>query len=93
MNFNGVFAGSGTGNGGLASASDYLDLFASFADLVAFRCQLRSCRLFPTATQFGIRSLTNGPVIAASNTAALNALNGNGLLQQTVLNRQLGQVQ
>ena len=48
-----------------------------------------SLSLFPGATQFGIRSLSNGQVIAASNTAALNGLNGNGLLQQTVLNRQL----
>jgi len=43
---------------------------------------------FPGATQFGIRNLSNGQLIAASNLAALNALNGNGLLQQTVLNQQ-----
>ena len=43
---------------------------------------------FPTASQFGIRNLSNGTIIPASNTAALNALNQNGLLEQTVLNRQ-----
>ena len=38
---------------------------------------------FPGTAQFGIRNLSTGQVIAGSNTAALNALNGNGLLEQT----------
>jgi iron complex outermembrane receptor protein len=43
---------------------------------------------YPGAAQFGIRNLTTGQITAASNVAALNALNGNGLLEQTVLNHQ-----
>ena len=84
--FNGVFAGSGTGNGGLASALTYLTNNASSP----IQSLLQAGQLaYPTATQFGIKNLTTGQVIAASNVSALNALNGNGLLQQTVLNRQL----
>ncbi len=86
VDFNGVFAGSGTGNGGLASALTYLTPDAN-SPILSF-LQLGQAA-FPTTTQFGIRSLSTGQVIAASNTAALNALNGNGLLQQTVLNHQL----
>lgn len=107
--FNGVFAGSGVGNAGLASAVNYLtvtpDLAAphnsctpggpTYGGAPAGAVSPIDCLLlggqaaFPTATQFGIRSLKTGQVIAASNTAALNALNGNGLLEQTWLNRQL----
>lgn len=85
-NFNGVFAGSGTGNGGLASALAYLTPTpdSPIQDLLT-----AGQAAFPGTTQFGIRSVSTGQVIPASNVAALNALNGNGLLQQTVLNRQL----
>jgi iron complex outermembrane recepter protein len=85
-NFNGVFAGSGTGNSGLASALTYLTPTADspIQDLLTL-----GQAAFPGTTQFGIRSVATGQVIAASNAAALNGLNGNGLLQQTILNRQL----
>jgi iron complex outermembrane receptor protein len=98
LTFNGVFAGSGTGNAGLTSAVDYLTFSpasplynANFdptqpISAVSLQAGLYS---FPTATQFGIKSLTDGSIIPASDVAALNALNGNGLLQQTVLNRQV----
>ena len=84
--FNGVFAGSGTGNSGLASAVSYLTPGGSspIQGLLAL-----GQAAYPTATQFGIRNVATGVVIAGSNTAALNALNGNGLLEQTVLNQQL----
>lgn len=84
--FNGVFAGSGTGNSGLAPAVTYLTNNASSPIQSLLQAGQAA---FPAATQFGIKNLTTGQVIAASNQAALNALNGNGLLQQTVLNRQL----
>jgi iron complex outermembrane recepter protein len=90
--FNGVFAGSGSGNAGLASATDYLTV-QSTCPTAGCASPINSLLLqglsaFPGTAQFGIRNLTTGQVIAASNTAALNALNGNGLLQQTWLNRQ-----
>ena len=85
-NFNGVFAGSGTGNSGLASALTYL---TPTADSPIQSLLMAGAAAFPGTTQFGIRGLSTGQVIAASDAAALNALNGNGLLQQTVLNRQL----
>jgi outer membrane receptor protein involved in Fe transport len=84
--FNGVFAGSGTGNSGLASAVTYLTNNSNSPIQSLLQAGQTA---FPAATQFGIRNLTNGQVIPASNVAALNALNGNGLLEQTVLNRQL----
>ncbi|HEV2595010.1 MAG TPA: TonB-dependent receptor [Sphingomicrobium sp.] len=84
--FNGVFAGSGTGNAGLTTAVDYLT--PSSVSPIYSLLQLGQAA-FPTATQFGIKSLTDGTIIPASNVAALNALNGNGLLEQTVLNRQV----
>lgn len=87
--FNGVFAGSGTGNSGLASAASYLDPVNS--PIASFLQSGQAA--FPTATQFGIRNTATGQVIPASNVAALNALNGNGLLEQTVLNRQLIKLQ
>jgi outer membrane receptor protein involved in Fe transport len=86
MTFNGVFAGSGTGNAGLASATDYLT-YSSVSPIYSL-LQLGAAA-FPGATQFGIKSLTDGSIIPASNVAGLNALNGNGLLEQTVLNRQV----
>jgi outer membrane receptor protein involved in Fe transport len=85
-NFNGVFAGSGTGNGGLASAETYLT--PGTASPINSLLTLGQAA-FPTATQFGIRNVATGQVTPAANVAALNALNGNGLLQQTVLNHQL----
>jgi outer membrane receptor protein involved in Fe transport len=88
--FNGVFAGSGTGNGGLASALTYLTNNSSSPIQSLLQAGQTA---YPTATQFGIKNLTTGQVIAASNVSALNALNGNGLLQQTVLNRQLIKLQ
>lgn len=84
--FNGVFAGSGTGNSGLASAVSYLTNNANSPIQSLLQAGQAA---YPAATQFGIRNLTTGQVIPASNAAALNALNGNGLLEQTVLNRQL----
>jgi outer membrane receptor protein involved in Fe transport len=83
--FNGVFAGSGVGNAGLTSAVNYLT-DSPVSPIESLLTQ--GLAAFPGTTQFGIRSLTTGQVIPASNTAALNALNGNGLLQQTWLNRQ-----
>jgi outer membrane receptor protein involved in Fe transport len=86
--FNGVFAGSGTGNGGLASAVSYLTPGANSTSPIASLLTAGQAA-FPGTTQFGIRNVATGQVIAGSNVAALNALNGNGLLQQTVLNQQL----
>ncbi len=84
--FNGVFAGSGTGNSGLATAETYLTNNANSPIQSLLQAGMAA---FPTTTQFGVKSLTTGQIIPASNAAALNGLNGNGLLQQTVLNRQL----
>jgi iron complex outermembrane recepter protein len=39
-------------------------------------------------TNFGLRNIVTGQIVPVSATAALNGLNGNGLLQQTVLNHQ-----
>lgn len=91
-NFNGVFAGSGVGNAGLTSAVNYLTAQgtcpASGCVSPINSLLLQGQTAFPGTAQFGIRNLSTGQVIAGSNTAALNALNGNGLLQQTWLNRQ-----
>ncbi|GHC94588.1 TonB-dependent receptor domain-containing protein [Novosphingobium pokkalii] len=82
--FNGIFPGSGSGTAGLASAVDYLTPGTSpIASTLA-----AGAAAFPGTTQFGIRDTLTGKVIAASDAATLNALNGNGLLQQTVLNHQ-----
>jgi iron complex outermembrane receptor protein len=84
--FNGIFPGSGAGgNQGLGSALSYLTPGAAspISSLLA-----AGIAAFPGATQFGIRNLTTGQITPASNIAALNAINGNGLLQQTVLNHQ-----
>ncbi len=85
--FNGIFAGSGTGNSGLTSAVNYLANNANTPSQVA-ALEAAGLAAYPGTTQFGIKNLTNGQIIAASNTAALNALNGNGLLELTELNRQ-----
>lgn len=82
IDFNGVFPGSNTGNAGLASAVDYLTPGASPINGLLTAGQAA----FPNATRFGIRNLTNGVVLGSNQTAQLNALNGNGFLQQTTLN-------
>ncbi|MEK7265889.1 MAG: TonB-dependent receptor, partial [Pseudomonadota bacterium] len=82
--FNGLFAGSGVGNAGLTSALNYLTPGAgSPIDGSLLQPGLAA---FPGTVRFGIKDLTTGQIIASDNTAALNALNGNGLLQQTWLN-------
>jgi iron complex outermembrane recepter protein len=83
--FNGIFPGSGTGNQGIGSALSYLTPGAASPINSLLTAGLAA---FPGATQFGIRNLSTGQIIPASNVAALNAINGNGLLQQTVLNHQ-----
>jgi outer membrane receptor protein involved in Fe transport len=83
--FNGIFPGSGSGNGSLTSALNYLTPGATSPINSTLTAGLLA---FPGATQFGIRNLTTGQLISTSNPAALNGLNGNGLLQQTVLNHQ-----
>lgn len=91
--FNGIFPGSGSGTAGLASAVSYLDPANSpLASLQPVAGQPTyfnlATTLFPGTAQFGLRDVQTGQVIPASDTATLNALNGNGLLQQTVLNHQ-----
>jgi len=84
--FNGIFPGSGSsGNGSATSALNYLTPGGTSPIDSTLAAGLLA---FPGTTQFGIRNLTTGQVIAGSNVAALNALNGNGLLQQTVLNHE-----
>src|SRR6202035_1509231 len=83
--FNGVFPGSGSGNSGLTTAVNYLTPGTNSPINSLLTSGLAA---FPGTTQFGIRNLTTGQLITASNVAALNGLNGNGLLQQTVLNQQ-----
>lgn len=82
--FNGIFPGSGTGNSGLTTALNYLTPGVSPINSTL----TLGSQLYPGTSQFGLRSLSTGQVISASNVAALNSLNGNGLLQQTVLNHQ-----
>jgi hypothetical protein len=80
-----VFAGSSTGNSGLESAVNYLTPSLSpIANILAL-----GQAAYPGATQFGLVNLASGVLIPGSDTTALNALNGNGLLQQTTLNRQV----
>ena len=81
--FNGLFPGSGTGNAGLASAVSYLTPGAGspIAGLLA-----AGQAAFPTTVRFGIRNLRTNVVLGSNQVAALNALNGNGFLQQTTLN-------
>lgn len=81
--FNGIFPGSGTGNAGLASAVTYL----TPGDASPINGLLQAGRAaFPAASRFGIRNLRTGVVTGSNQTAELNALNGNGFLQQTTLN-------
>lgn len=81
--FNGLFPGSGTGNAGLTSAVNYLTPGAGspINDLLTL-----GTAAFPTRTRFGIKNLRTGVVLGSNQTAALNALNGNGFLQRTTLN-------
>ncbi|WP_084250355.1 TonB-dependent receptor domain-containing protein [Sphingomonas mali] len=81
FDFNGIFPGS---NGQPpASAVTYLTPGASpISSLLALGTAAYG------TTNFGIRNVVTGQVIPVSDTATLNALNGNGLLQQTVLNHQ-----
>jgi outer membrane receptor protein involved in Fe transport len=81
FDFNGIFPGS---NGQPpASAVTYLTPGASpISSLLALGTTAYG------TTNFGIRNVLTGQVIPVSDTATLNALNGNGLLQQTVLNHQ-----
>lgn len=82
FDFNGIFPGS---NGQPpASAVTYLTPGASpISDLLT-----AGVAAFPGTARFGIRNTLTGVVIPSSDTATLNALNGNGLLQETVLNHQ-----
>lgn len=81
--FNGLFPGSGTGNAGLASAVDYLTPGAG-SPINGLLTAGQSA--FPTAARFGIRNTRTGVVTGSDQTGTLNALNGNGFLQQTTLN-------
>lgn len=95
FDFNGIFPGS---NGQPpASAVTYLTQGISPIDQPVRDSQgniiqqgflTRGAMAFPGTTSFGIRNVLTGQVIPVSDTATLNALNGNGLLQQTVLNHQ-----
>ncbi|MGU3391853.1 TonB-dependent receptor [Sphingomonas sp. M1A8_2b] len=92
--FNGIFPGSGSGTAGLTSAANYLNPAVSpLAGLTpiqgaTFTYFQAAQFAFPGTAQYGLRDIRTGAVIPASNTAALSSLNGNGLLQQTVLNHQ-----
>jgi len=92
--FNGIFPGSGSGTAGLTSALNYLTPAVSpLAGLTPLQGSSQTyfqvaAQRFPGVAQYGLRNIRTGQVIAASNTAALNSLNGNGLVQQTVLNHQ-----
>ncbi len=82
-NFNGLFPGSSTGNSGLSPATQYLTQGAGGPIDGLLQ---RGLLTFPGTVQFGIKDLTNGVIVGANDPAALNALNGNGLLEQTTLN-------
>ncbi|UAK25914.1 TonB-dependent receptor [Sphingomonas nostoxanthinifaciens] len=89
--FNGIFPGSGSGTAGLTSAVNYLNPTTS--PLASYAVNgvpyfTAAANRFPGTVQYGLRDIHTQQVIAASNAGVLNALNGNGLLQQTVLNHQ-----
>ncbi|HEX4583321.1 MAG TPA: TonB-dependent receptor [Burkholderiaceae bacterium] len=90
-NFNGIFPGSGTGNAGLTSADTYLNGSLNGGPNASPIASLLIAgrTAYPNAAQFGFQDLTTGQIIAASDHGVLGALNGNGLMQQTWLNRQL----
>lgn len=81
-NFNGLFPGSSTGNGGLASGAQYLTPGAGGPIDGLLQ---RGLAAFPTATQLGAKDLTTGQVFLA-NTPGFSTLNGNGLLEEVALN-------
>jgi iron complex outermembrane receptor protein len=81
FDFNGIFPGS---NGQPpASAVDYLTPGVS-----PITSLLNAGTAAYNTSTFGIRNTTTGQVISVNDPAALNALNGNGLLEETVLNHQ-----
>jgi outer membrane receptor protein involved in Fe transport len=82
FDFNGIFPGSN----GQPPASAVTYLTPGQSPISGFLDQ--GTATFGTSN-FGIRNVQTGQVIPVSDTATLNALNGNGLLQQTVLNHQL----
>ncbi|SEM56471.1 Outer membrane receptor proteins, mostly Fe transport [Sphingomonas gellani] len=92
--FNGIFPGSGSGTAGLTSAANYLNPAVSpLAGLTpiqgaTFTYFQAAQFAFPAVAQYGLRDIRTGAVIPSSATATLAGLNGNGLLQQTVLNHQ-----
>jgi outer membrane receptor protein involved in Fe transport len=87
FDFNGIFPGS-TGNTPFP-AGTYLDPTSAANPVAAL--ETRGLAIFGPAgaTHFGLRDTQGGPVISSTDTAALTALNGNGLLQETVLNHAL----
>ena len=88
FDFNGIFPGS-TGNTPF-SASTYLDPSSPANPIAALDRQGLAAFAPLGATHLGIRDTRgNGAVISAFDPAALAALNGNGLLQETVLNHAL----
>ncbi len=93
--FNGIFPGSGAGTAGLTSAADYLNPATSpLAGLTPIQGDPTKYfdvaqEMFPTLTHYGLKDLRTGQVISSTDTAALAAIGGNGLLQQTVLNHQI----
>ena len=82
-NFNGLFPGSGTGNAGLASAVTYLT--PGSASPINDLLTLGQAN-FPATLRYGIKNLRTGAVIGSNQVDVLNALNGNGFLQETTLN-------
>jgi outer membrane receptor protein involved in Fe transport len=87
FDFNGIFPGS-TGNTPF-SASTYLDPNSTANPVAALEQQGLGIFGPQGATHFGIRDTQGGAVISSTDTGALAALNGNGLLQETVLNHAL----
>lgn len=87
FDFNGIFPGS-TGNTPF-TAGTYLDQNNANNPVAALEKQALADPRFAGTTQFGIRDTQGGQIIPASDTGTLGALNGNGLLQETVLNHAL----
>ncbi len=82
--FNGLFAGSGSGAAGLASGVNYLTPGSS-SPINGLYTSYSSAHGTP-AGGYGLKDLTTGKIYSLANTAELNSLNGNGLIQQTWLN-------
>jgi outer membrane receptor protein involved in Fe transport len=81
FDFNGLFPGSS----GAPPASAVTYLTPGISPISSF---LQAGTTAFGTSNFGIRNTVTGQVIPVSDAATLNALNGNGLLQQTVLNHQ-----